>query len=78
MIGFGYHVYALFNAPCNSLKKERTPFCLMLGVAVWFFSLAAAAISDSGHSVGVELRKAVADGWPVENVVGFDIVKGKY
>lgn len=49
----------------------------MLGVAVWFFSLAAAAISDSGHSVGVELRKAVADGWPVENVVGFDIIKGK-
>ncbi|KIL67221.1 hypothetical protein M378DRAFT_73806 [Amanita muscaria Koide BX008] len=30
---------------------------------------------DVGCNLGTDLRKAVADGWPIENVVGFDLEK---
>ncbi|KAF8736768.1 hypothetical protein AX14_014002 [Amanita brunnescens Koide BX004] len=34
-----------------------------------------AILLDVGCCFGCDLRKAVADGWPVENVVGFDVLK---
>ena len=78
VVGLRCRANALIIGPCNSLKTGRTPFCLMLGVAVCFLLLLRQRILDFGHLVGCDLRKAVADGWPVENVIGFDIHTGKY
>ena len=62
------------------LAKERKDAILIdVGCccAISYFFFTSLKCSIFNHIVGHELRKIVADGWPAENVVGFELVKGE-
>lgn len=67
-----YPCIRLFNF--TKLRISRSPF---YGRALQLAKEHKDAILlDVGCNLGHDLRQAVADGWPIENVIGFDLEQG--